>query len=155
MFLSKSSLLSRQVRLKCPLSFLNIHFFILNVHFSDSNVHFFFIQSFTYMKISIMKFIFLVQKQISEKRFQILCCFVNTFLKVRIVCTNKCISEIPRIFRKNIIGCREAQCSQILDEEHVGNRSFHFRFFTLLLLKVEHRLLSFYLCFQFFFRRQV
>ena len=85
----------------------NVHFFILNIHFFISNVHFFFIQKSTYMKISIMELIFLVQKQISEKRFQILCCFVNTFLQVRIVCTNKCISEIPRIFRKNIIGCRE------------------------------------------------
>ena len=52
-----------------------------------------------------MKLIFLVQKQISEKCFQIFRCFVNTFLQVRIVCTNKCISEIPRIFRKNIINC--------------------------------------------------
>ena len=41
---------------------LNVHFFILNIHFSISNVHFFFIQKFTYMKISIMKLIFLVQK---------------------------------------------------------------------------------------------
>ena len=41
---------------------LNVHFFILNIHFSISNVHFFFIQKSTYMKISIMKFIFLVQK---------------------------------------------------------------------------------------------
>ena len=48
------------------------------------NVHFFFIQKSTYMKISIVKFIFLIQKQISEKRFQIFCCFVNTFLQVRI-----------------------------------------------------------------------
>ena len=61
----------------------NIHFFFLNVHF------------------------FFVQKQISEKCFQILCCFVNTFLQVRIVCTDKCISEIPRIFCKNIISCRK------------------------------------------------
>ena len=85
----------------------NIHFSVLNVHFFIFNIHFFFIQKFTYMKISIMKLIFLVQKQISEKRFQILCCFVNTFLQVRIVCTDKCVSEIPRISRKNIIGCRE------------------------------------------------
>ena len=45
----------------------------------------------TYMKISIVKLIFLVQKQISEKRFQILCCFVNAFLQIRIICTDKCI----------------------------------------------------------------
>ena len=88
----------------------NIHFFVLNVHFFSSNVHFCIIQKSTYMKISIVKLIFLVQKQISEKHFQIFCCFVNTFLQVRIVCTNKCISEIPRIFCKNIIGCRESQC---------------------------------------------
>ena len=36
-----------------------------------------------------MKLILLVQKQISEKHFQILRCFVNTFLQVRIVCTDK------------------------------------------------------------------
>lgn len=41
------------------------------------------------MKISTMKLIFLVQKQISEKCFQILCCFVNTCLQVRIVLTIK------------------------------------------------------------------
>ena len=82
---------------------LNVHFSILNIHFCNPNVHFLFVQKFTYMKVSIMKLIFLVQKQISEKRFQILCCFVNTFLQVRIVCTDKCVSEIPRIFRKNII----------------------------------------------------
>ena len=28
---------------------------------------------------------------------------MNTFLQVRIVCTDKCVSEIPRIFLKNII----------------------------------------------------
>ncbi|MBE5705099.1 MAG: hypothetical protein EGS62_13070 [Ruminococcus sp.] len=70
------------------------------------------------MKISIMKLIFLVQKQIFEKCFQILCCFVNAFLQIRIICTDKCISEIPRIFRKNIIGRRKAQCPQIFNEEH-------------------------------------
>ena len=79
---------------------LNVHFSILNIHFCNPNVHFLFVQKSTYMKVSIMKLIFLVQKQISEKRFQILCCFVNTFLQVRIVCTDKCVSEIPRIFRK-------------------------------------------------------
>ena len=50
----------------------NIHFFVLNIHF-------FFVQKSTYMKISIMKLFFLLQKQISKKRFQILCCFVNRF----------------------------------------------------------------------------
>ena len=45
-----------------------------------------------------------------KKRFQIFSCFVNTFLQVHIICTDKCISEIPRIFRKNIIGCRESKC---------------------------------------------
>ena len=57
----------------------NVHFFILNIHFRISHIHFFFIQKSTYMKISIMKLILLVQKQISEKRFQILRCFVNAF----------------------------------------------------------------------------
>ena len=95
---------------------LNVHFFILNIHFYFSNVHFFCIQKSAYMKISIVKLIFLVQKQISEKRFQILCCFVNIFLQIRVVRTNKCISKIPRIFRKNIIGCRKAKCPQIFDE---------------------------------------
>ena len=96
----------------------NIHFSVLNVHFCLPNVYFFFIQKSTYMKISIMKLIFLVQTQTSEKYFQIFRCFVNTFLQVRIVCTNKCISEIPRIFRKNIISRRETKCPQIFDEEH-------------------------------------
>ena len=41
--------------------FLNIHFYILNIHFCISNVHFFFVQTSTYVKISIMKPIFLVQ----------------------------------------------------------------------------------------------
>ena len=50
-----------------------------------------------------MKLILLVQKQIPEKRFQILRCFVNAFLQIRIICTDKCVSEIPRIFLKNII----------------------------------------------------
>ena len=39
----------------------NIHFFVLNVHFCIPNVHFFFTQKSTYMKISIVEFIFLVQ----------------------------------------------------------------------------------------------
>ena len=94
-----------------------VHFFILNVHFSGSNVTFFFIQVSLYMKISIMKFIFLVQKQIPEERFQILCCFVDTF-EGSYSLHEQVHFEIPRIFRKNIIVCREAQCSQILDEEH-------------------------------------
>ena len=66
----------------------NVHFFTLNIHFCVPNVHFFFVQKSTYMKISIMKLIFLVQEQISEKRFQILCCFVNAFLQIRIICTD-------------------------------------------------------------------
>ena len=49
---------------------LNVHFSILNIHFCNPNVHFLFVQKSTYMKVSIMKLIFLVQKQISEKRFQ-------------------------------------------------------------------------------------
>lgn len=36
--------------------------YTFNIHFPILNVHFFFIQKSTYMKISIMKFIFLVQK---------------------------------------------------------------------------------------------
>ena len=31
---------------------------------------------------------------------------MNTHFQVRVICTDKCISEIPRIFRKNIIGYR-------------------------------------------------
>ena len=49
------------------------------------------------MKISIVEFIFLIQKQISQKYFEIFCRFMNTFLQIRAVCTDKCISEIPRI----------------------------------------------------------
>ena len=51
----------------------NIQFFVLNIHFFILNIHFFFIQKSTYMKISIVEFIFLFQKQVSEKRFQIFC----------------------------------------------------------------------------------
>ena len=61
------------------------------------NIHFFIIQKSAYVKISIVKFVLLVQKQVSKKRFQIFCCFVNPFLQVRVVCTDKSISEIPRM----------------------------------------------------------
>ena len=44
------------------------------------------------MKISIMKLILLVQKQISEKRFQILRCFVNAFWQIRMA---SFIASIP------------------------------------------------------------
>ena len=74
--------------------------------------------SFKSPLICIMKLILLVQKQISEKHFQILRCFVNTFLQVRIVCTDKCISEIPRIFRQYIIGSRKNKCPQTGFELH-------------------------------------
>ena len=82
------------------------------------NVHFFFIQKSAYVKISILEFILLVQKKVSKKHFQIFCCLMNTFLQVCIVCTDRCISKIPRIFRKNIIGYSKAQCSQIFNKEH-------------------------------------
>ena len=88
----------------------NVHFFLFNIHFCTFNVHFFFIQKSAYVKISILEFVLLVQKQVSKKHLQIFCRFVNTFLQVRIVCTDKCISKIPRIFRKNIIGCSKAKC---------------------------------------------
>ena len=45
-----------------------------NVHFHTLNVHFFFVQKSAYVKISILKFILLVQKQVSKKQFQIFCC---------------------------------------------------------------------------------
>ena len=52
------------------------------------------------MKISIEKFIFLIQKQISQEQLKILCCLMNTFLQICIVCPDKSISEIPDVFRK-------------------------------------------------------
>ena len=75
-----------------------VHFFFYTIHFFLFKVHFIFIHKSTYVKISIIKLIVLVQAQVFEKQFKIFCCSVNTFLQVRIVCTNKCISEIPRIF---------------------------------------------------------
>ena len=44
--------------------------YTFNVHFFIPNVHFFFIQKSTYMKISIVQFIFLVQKQISQSSIE-------------------------------------------------------------------------------------
>ena len=75
-----------------------VHFFFYTIHFFLFKVHFIFIHKSTYVKISIIKLIVLVQAQVFEKQFKIFCCSVNTFLQVRIVRTNKCISEIPRIF---------------------------------------------------------
>ena len=51
-----------------------------------------FLNYFKFMQ-TVAKLIFLIQKQISVKCFQILCCFVNTFLQIRIVSADKCISE--------------------------------------------------------------
>ena len=72
--------------------FLNVRFFILNIRFCILNIHFFSIQKFTDVKISIVKLIFLIQKQIFEKAFNILCCFADTFLQVRIIRTDKYFS---------------------------------------------------------------
>ena len=94
---------------------LNVHFSILNIHFCNPNVHFLFAQKSTYMKVSIMKLIFLVQKQISEKRFQILCCFVNTFLQVRIVCTDKSFLKY-HAFSANVV---------VMSRSHSGTAGIH------------------------------
>ena len=88
----------------------NVHFFVLNIHFFGFNIHFSFVQKSTYVQIPIMKFGFLIQQQIFKKHFKIFCGFVNPFLQVCIVCTDKGVSEIPRIFCKNIISCRETKC---------------------------------------------
>ena len=44
--------------------------YTFNIHFSVLNVHFFFVQKSTYIKISIMKLIFFIQKQISQSSIE-------------------------------------------------------------------------------------
>ena len=69
------------------------------------------------MQVTVMKLVFLIQKQISKKDFQIFCCFMNTFLQVGIIGTNECVSEVPSVYCKDIIGCGKAKRSEVLDKE--------------------------------------
>ena len=62
--LIKTKLLKKSMDMNCRFYWEITTFFgkhIFNIHFCIPNVHFFFVQKSTYMKISIMKLIFLVQ----------------------------------------------------------------------------------------------
>ena len=62
--------------------------------------------------------ILFIQEKIPEKTLQVFRGLMDVFLQICVICTNKCIPEVPGIFCKNIICGREAQSSQVLNEEN-------------------------------------
>ena len=55
------------------------------------------------MAITVPKFIRFFQQQITEKLFQIFCIHVDAFVHIRIICTDKSITEIPAVLFKRLI----------------------------------------------------
>ena len=61
------------------------------------------------MQCLVMKRIILVQKEIAEEQFKVLCRFVNAIFQIIIVCPDQRIPKIPCILGKNIICHVKAQ----------------------------------------------
>ena len=65
-----------------------------------------------------MERVMLVKQEVSEKQFKELRSLVNTIFQIIIICPDQGITEIPRIFGKDIICYIKAQSTQILDKKH-------------------------------------
>ena len=85
----------RILMIPCFIFYRNSKYACKDISYSHFNLVLLKVKFLSYFKFmqTVTKLIFLIQKQISVKCFQILCCFVNTFLQIRIVSADKCISE--------------------------------------------------------------
>ena len=79
----------------CFIFYRNSKYACKDISYSHFNLVLLKVKFLSYFKFmqTVAKLIFLIQKQISVKCFQILCCFVSTFLQIRIVSADKCIFE--------------------------------------------------------------
>ena len=68
----------------------------------------------------VFKDVFLAKQQIPEKPVEVFRRGVNAELVVVVICPYQCVSEIPRIFGKQIIVDRKTEHAQILDRKNGG-----------------------------------